>query len=161
MSEIRDFILKIESWRVIAEKQEDYFLKFAVEYFAFNALLKLVFFPNRKVVSDRWLIDKLKKDENCKAYYSTNAIIYIKKLKRELDRKPLINLTRLYSPLTIQDEKDWNNIIEAVYCIRNNLFHGEKYPGDERDQKLVKLGYHLIYSFNDYLIDKVLPDAQI
>jgi len=40
----------------------------------------------------------------------------------------------------IYDLNDWGNMVEFVYSIRNNLFHGGKDPEDERDQLLVSNG---------------------
>ena len=57
--------------------------------------------------------------------------------------------------IRLENLKDWNNLVEGVYWIRNNLFHGYKLPGDERDQRLVKIGYHLLSGFNDYMLKKV------
>lgn len=152
MSNLRDFISRVTNWRTLAKKQEDGFLRFALEYFAFNALLKAVLSPNQLAGQDRRLIDMLKQDENCEAHVNADAALYIKHLKFELDRSPLVNLTRSNSSVTIRSEDNWSDVVEAVYLIRNNLFHGEKRPGDERDQKLVDIGYHLLRSFNDYLI---------
>ena len=41
----------------------------------------------------------------------------------------------------IDDFRDWENMIEFWYSIRNTLFHGGKNANDERDQLLVKHGY--------------------
>ena len=150
------FRIKIDTWRNVAKEQEDFFLKFAVEYFAFNALLKVVYYRESPVVNDKNLINKLKADQGCENYFLSNASKYITELKNELDSQPLKNLTRPNnSHLQIQDTNDWNNIVEATYCIRNNLFHGDKSPPNERDQKLVKIGYGLLVGFNDYLISRL------
>jgi hypothetical protein len=55
------FTERIEGWRVKAKEQDDDFLKFAIEYFAFNALLNLNFFP-REERNDRSRIEELKKE---------------------------------------------------------------------------------------------------
>ena len=148
---MKKIIQKTKEWRKIAMKQQDFFVKFALEYFCFNALLGITYCPD-KIMQDRKLINKLKGDNGCKKYVLTNRKEWIEKLKDELDKKPLTNLTRKASKLKIESIEDWNNIVEAAYWIRNNLFHGHKYPGDERDQNLVKYGYHLISGFNEYFI---------
>ena len=148
-----EIISKIKSWRNVANDYEDYFIKFALEYFVFNALLRITYFPNRDGVRDRDLIDRLKQDSRCKSYILKNRKEWINEFKKELDRKPLKNLTRNRS-LRLENLKDWDNLVEGVYWIRNNLFHGYKPPGDERDQHLVKIGYHLLSGFNDYMLKK-------
>jgi len=149
-----EIISKIKSWRDVAKSYEDYFIKFALEYFVFNALLRITYFPNRDGVRDRALINRLKQDTECKNYVLKNRKEWINEFKEELDRKPLKNLTRNRN-LRLESLEDWNNLVEGVYWIRNNLFHGYKSPGDERDQRLVKIGYHLLSGFNDYMLKKV------
>ena len=148
-----EIISKIKSWRNVANDYEDYFIKFALEYFVFNALLRITYFPNRDGVIDRDLIDRLKQDSECKNYILKNRKEWINEFKKELDRKPLKNLTRIEN-LRLESLEDWDNLVEGVYWIRNNLFHGYKFPGDERDQHLVKIGYHLLSRFNDYMLKK-------
>ena len=46
----------------------------------------------------------------------------------------------------IHDLKDWENMVEFWYSIRNNLFHGAKNPQDERDQFLIENGYKTLRS---------------
>ncbi|PIQ66913.1 MAG: hypothetical protein COV95_01615 [Candidatus Zambryskibacteria bacterium CG11_big_fil_rev_8_21_14_0_20_40_24] len=41
-------------------------------------------------------------------------------------------------PISINDESDFENIVEAIYRIRCNLFHGGKDANDLRDQVLVQ-----------------------
>lgn len=155
MPNAKELIEKIKSWREIAVEQGDNFVKFALEYFAFNALARLYLAPNDEVVIDRQLINKVKQNEGYKNYILTHNQRWVAKLKEELSQKPLINLAREREHIVIRNEEDWENIVEAVYLIRNNLFHGYKYPGDKRDQDLVEIGYNLLSTFNEYLIGKV------
>ena len=156
-----EIISKIKSWRDAANDYEDYFIKFALEYFVFNALLRITYFPNRDGVRssffDKDLINRLKQDSECENYILKNRKEWINEFKKELDRKPLKNLTRNKKLrfLRLESLEDWDNLVEGVYWIRNNLFHGYKFPGDERDQHLVKIGYHLLSGFNDYMLKKV------
>ncbi len=136
-----DLIKRIKEWRSIAEKQEDFFVNFALEYFAFNGLIRITY-PEINSVKNRDLIKKLKRYERCKAEFLRNNKNLINELKRELDRKTLQNLTK-NTELKIENQEDWNNIVDSV-----------KYPEDERDQKLVKIGYYLLPVFNDYFNSK-------
>ena len=148
-----EIISKIKSWRDAANDYEDYFIKFALEYFVFNALLRITYFPNRDGVKDRNLINRLKQDSECKSYILKNTKEWINEFRKELNRKPLKNLTKNKN-LRLESLEDWDNLVEGVYWIRNNLFHGYKSPGDERDQHLVKIGYHLVSEFNDYMLKR-------
>jgi len=139
---------KVKSWRTLASQQSDYFIKFALEYFAFNALLRLKYLSiEEKFRRDRILINRLKDCANCEQVISAEAIGELKTL---LDEKPLKNLTRNKN-IKIKDNKDWENIVESVYWLRNNLFHGHKgYNTIERDQKLVEAGYKILKDIDDY-----------
>lgn len=49
--------------------------------------------------------------------------------------------------------EDWENMIEFLYSIRNNLFHGGKNPDDRRDQLLVEHGYKTLRPLVQILLD--------
>jgi len=66
--EIADLVEKIKEWRKLAEEFEDYFVRFALEYFCFNALLRLTYYLGNKLAKDRDLINELKKDTECRTY---------------------------------------------------------------------------------------------
>ncbi len=53
----------------------------------------------------------------------------------------------------IYDLHDWVNMVEFVYSIRNNLFHGGKDPEDERDQLLVSNGFTALSPLVELLIN--------
>ncbi len=146
---------KIKAWRLLAGSQEDVFIQFALEYFAFNAILKTYFEPNN-YVQDRTLIEKLKKDIKCYKDISDKKSSSILELKEVLDKEPLINNTRNGNKdIKIKSGKEWDCIVEAVYVIRNNLFHGEKWSQKSRDKNLVEIGYQILLGFNDYLIKNI------
>jgi hypothetical protein len=147
--ELQKIIQKVKSWRDLANQQNDYFIKFALEYFAFNALLRLNFSMG-ELERDRNLIERLKGCANCKRFISAT---YIGELKTLLDEKPLKNLTRNKN-IKINNNKDWNNIVESVYWLRNNLFHGHK-GIIERDQKLVEAGYKILKDIDNHLLGNI------
>jgi len=48
------------------------------------------------------------------------------------------------NPVTINNLRDFKEVMEAIYLIRNNLFHGHKSPDDKDDQEFVNLAYHIM-----------------
>ena len=52
----------------------------------------------------------------------------------------------------IHNLHDWENMVEFIYAIRNNLFHGGKNPQDERDQLLVENGYLILRPLVELLL---------
>ena len=147
----------VEEWEYAAQREKSYFVKFALEYFAFNSLLRLKFSDDH--TRDRDLIERFKGWVQCKnpQFEDKDAIRNLMKTTRE---RSLKNLTRT-EYISIKNDKDWNNIIEAVYTIRNNLFHGHKQYSRDRDEQLVKAGYKILYIFNKWLIENLKEEYNI
>ncbi len=120
--------------------EEDYFSKFIFLYLAFNASLRKKFFVNSK--TDREAIDSLKKADKIKETYfnfikmDREIIVSLESIIRELQKEPLQNISKNNGKLikiAINNIQDWPNLIEFVYTVRNNLFHGTKNPEELRD----------------------------
>ena len=145
-------IEKIKSWMEFANENNDPFIKFAVEYFALNALLRLNFSKN-VIVKDRILIERLKGylAHRDKQIIKPEHIEEFKKILIERELKNLTNNRRIKA----EDLEDINNVVEAVYWIRNNLFHGHKGYNIERDKKLVDVGFKILRDINESLFNNI------
>jgi len=44
----------------------------------------------------------------------------------------------------LRDPHDFSQLLDVVYVIRNNLFHGHKSPDDQRDEELVTVAYDIL-----------------
>ena len=162
----------IRMWHEKA-KQGDYFSRFVFEYIAFNAYLKSRIVL--EMVSDRTAIQRLKRNKGLKVNYlklteknkELNGLW--KKLIGELNRQPLLNSSRnIDSPEMdkwwncseddptrakkgtkgiVRSLKDWENMVEFWYSVRNNLFHGGKNPDVQRDHFLVEHAFRTLESF--------------
>jgi hypothetical protein len=54
----------------------------------------------------------------------------------------------------IADEEDFEQVMLCVYQVRNNLFHGDKLMGNERDEEVVTASYQIISNFlREYLVE--------
>ncbi len=148
-----EYVEKVKNWLPLVDAQNNEFVKFAVEFFAFNALLRLRYSHDR-VSRERDLIEKLKKDKECYKWFISSEDIKdsLKQVILELNNEPLKNLTRNKTEIKINNEGDWKNIVEALYITRNNLFHGHKSPYGDRDLRLVTYGQPLLRKINQYLI---------
>lgn len=175
-----DYEQLITNWHAKADR-EDYFSKYVFQYLAFIAFLRKKRFTD--VDSDRRAIQRLKRDENIRDQYlsliqerpeicqSWDAII------EELETSPLANewngevtVTRWWNCSenqcpedvenidrrrgVIHDLEDWINMVEFWYSIRNNLFHGSKDPGRERDYLAVKHGYKTLRPLVEILLNQ-------
>jgi hypothetical protein len=143
----------IRNWHEKATT-EDYFSKFVFEYLAFAAIIRKYF--NIESKSDRDAVNRLK----------GNKVIegeYLLKIQKELNE----NLNKLINYLNgnpvkngdkeiqIQNEEDWPNMVELIYSVRNNLFHGGKDPDDARDKLLVENAYKLLRPLVEILLNKI------
>lgn len=141
---------RVMEWRRVAQEQKDPFLRFVIEYIAFNALYRSKYGYES---SDCTIIGKLKKDIPSK-------IISPKKVEKLKNLAPIANVRNIYiergrKEITAEDLDDAKNVIDAIYCIRNNLFHGDKQYSLERDQLLVEVGYDILIDINDWLVGQL------
>lgn len=183
---VKDYDGLIRMWHGKA-KRGDYFSRFVFEYIAFNAYLKSHVVVEE--VSDRRAIQRLKQHETFKSRYLTRieddetlANTWndaIKVLKKE----PLLNSSRdIDNPFpdrwwncandqydnsstevvgVVHTVKDWANMVELWYGVRNNLFHGGKCPNVERDQYLVKHAYITLEAFMSMVIPNMSVDLKM
>lgn len=156
--ESRNYIEAIKNWHKKAEKENDYFVKFILEYISFIAYLN----RDQPGNNDRKLIQNLKTNEFLKTKYLNKLDKkLVKNIINELELNPIKNVTypndkwwdcnSTNSPNNVSQNdgkikslKDFTNIIEFIYRARNNLFHGKKEPNYERDATIVEYGYKLL-----------------
>lgn len=133
----------IRVWFHKAQVETDIFSKFVFLWFCFNAWL--AFKSNRE--TDGNMINWLKRNRSSDLYIAYQSII-----DSEADSTPieeLVNLSPIYGEVShqrlarradirINDKNDFDNLIEAIYRIRCNLFHGRKDADLRRDQELVQ-----------------------
>ena len=178
----RDLILK---WHQKASKQNDIFSSFVFEYLSFVALIKTVLYSEN---IDRNAIQSLKRDSEIEEKYisliqsDTNLKNAWQSIIEELNEAWLGDLSRGSLRVTgwwncthsdtnqktedeiqlvsgkIHDLADWRNMIEFIYEIRNNLFHGSKNPSESRDQLLVENGYLVLRQLVTLLIKEKFGD---
>lgn len=148
--EVKDLI---KDWqRNKAKNEQDPFYRFMCHWICFNAWLDHQSNKN----SDRQMLDWLKQQSA-----STSDIIASYEAMK-LTTVGLQNLNILVSMGPILDSKgrrdivmsdvnDRDNIIEAIYRIRCNLFHGNKRSSNVRDTKLVSCVNHIMTKWIDDL----------
>lgn len=56
--------------------------------------------------------------------------------------------------LAIADERDLSNVLDAVYQVRCNLFHGRKSPRDLRDHRVIEAARIITYRLVDGLLSE-------
>lgn len=136
-----------------AKNEQDPFYRFMCHWICFNAWLD----HQSGKYTDRQMLNWLKEQ----SVDSSDIIASYEAMK--LTTIGNQNLTVLVSMGPILDGKgredivmasidDRDNIIEAIYRIRCNLFHGGKRSSDTRDTKLVSCVNHIMTKWVDDLI---------
>ena len=172
-----DYAKLIGNWHKKASLQEDPFSGFVFEYLAFIAYLRTQCFTDTS--KDRQAIQKLKQSKYLEEKYlrKVESEQLLKgeweSIITELKKKPLRNDSEPDNMRwwncsnddpkhkthdeegrktgTIYSPQDWENMVEFLYTIRNNLFHAEKDPKNERDLFLVEHGRKVLKKFVDVL----------
>ncbi len=112
-------------------------------WFCFNATLA---FESAEDI-DREMIDWLKGPEASRSrlrssFEASNSptSLFSGYLKTLMELTPIASTgRRRRRDVEITSVDDFENIVEAIYRVRCNLFHGGKRPDDPRDQKLIKV----------------------
>jgi len=151
------YLEKAKKWHERAKREKDPFVKFALEYIAFEALLHWRF-PNER--QSRRLIQNLKQDQNTKT-------VFLGKIKNidfsgvieTLKNEPLRNVSGMGRNYwegedgILRNEGDYTNMVEFIYRARNNLFHGHKNPRIERDEFIVETANVLLTPLIDAILE--------
>jgi hypothetical protein len=74
--------------------------------------------------------------------FDRQAVEELKSLCPVHDMRPGLE----HNSKTIADVEDFGEVMDVIYKIRCNLFHGSKDLANERDKKLAMLGYDVLMS---------------
>lgn len=144
----------IIDWSKKSEKEDNPFNKFISIWISFNALYSVI--CNCKY--DKANIDKFsdyeisKKINECllkEPKYKEN----LEFLKAYNNGKGIQNLKyKENPPKKISNFENFKEVLQFIYQVRNNLFHGGKQPKNPRDVKLVNASWYIVYCFmNKYI----------
>ena len=150
--ELKELIINWYNNRARNE-QEPYF-KFLCLWICFNAWLE----HESTKSTDRAMIDWLKgAQSNTSELWASYEVM----LKTTTGEQNVINLMNSCpiggsrgAPVIINSSTDSDNIIESIYRIRCNLFHGGKAEGSSRDEKLVTYANNILSKWISDLISK-------
>jgi hypothetical protein len=168
-------------------KQGDFFSRYFFEYLAFNAYLKGHVAIDAS--SDRSAIQRLKQSKQFEKLYLSrinmdNDLKAIwKNVVCELKKNPLFNTSKDFDypeidkwwdnsgdqlkrrrpkqTGVVHSLKDWSNMVEFWYGVRNNLFHGGKDPSVARDCFLVEHAFKTLNPFMELEISNLGSDLKI
>jgi hypothetical protein len=130
---------KIGWWLIKARNQKDPFVRFILYWFCFNTWLTNL--SNKD--NDRQAIDWFINNDSClkrateNFWHSNQTQSILRNLQNQravYDMRP-----GRHKSVEIENINDLGQVVNYIYQIRCNLFHGSKNPNDPRDQSLVEL----------------------
>jgi hypothetical protein len=131
----------IKVWWEKGTRETDKFSRFLFFWICFNAWL--AYCSNK--ITDRQMINWLKsssanRSDLSQTYQKLQTKKEFKTYLKSLSRlSPIYDPRGIYDPVNVRDENDFPNVVEAIYRIRCNLFHGSKEAHVARDQNLVQI----------------------
>jgi hypothetical protein len=138
----------VDNWYRRATGQNvsfDIFDRFVSLWIAFNAWGTCRFDKD----TDRKMVEAAKKDRRLKASFENlfqNDPPFVNDLETLKARCPIDrNRSHKGSMIAmIVNLNDFSEVLEVIYVIRCNLFHGEKLSQDSRDKELVSLAFAVL-----------------
>lgn len=153
MNEVQDLI---KDWhRNRAKNEIDPFYRFMCHWICFNAWLD---YESEKY-TDREMLNWLKRQTSD----TSDIIVSYEAMKRTTVGFQNLEILVAMSPIVdskgrtdivISDPNDRDNIIEAIYRIRCNLFHGNKSSSSTRDVKLITCVNFIMTKWIDDLVSR-------
>lgn len=134
----------IKAWNAKAKREDDDFSKFVFLWFCFNAWLA---YESRKG-SDRAMVNWLKGDtaqhsllkQSYDRPFDSGTGVLRSRIEALINYGSIPNSRRRHEKkIRVHSVDDFSNVVEAIYRVRCNLFHGGKEADNPHDQKLVKI----------------------
>lgn len=137
----------VESWYQIGTRETldirclESFFRFTAVWIAFNAIYSERY--PRKTGGERNQVVAFAKD---------NSVLHARCLASRAEYREAVNYIKSKGVVNVllgtrdqvKDEAILEEVLNCVYTIRCNFLHGDKQPGDIRDQNLVQSGYQII-----------------
>jgi hypothetical protein len=142
---IRDWYQRSQG---IAVREPDAFDRFTYLWVSFDAWSKIA----SRGISGRGVINFCKTEKSLVAEHqrllATDAE-FAHNVARLKEMCPIRKITRRKKQLVgeevrINNVAEFGEVLEAIYTIRNNFFHGDKSPNNVRDLELVELAFQIL-----------------
>lgn len=146
----------VKEWhRNKAKNENDQFYRFMCHWICFNAWLENQSGKSRDREMINWLkAQSTKSSDIISAYEEMKATtVGSQNLTTLVAMAPILG-SKGRQDISLRDIDDRDNVIEAIYRIRCNLFHGGKRSSNVRDTKLLTCVNHIMTKWIDALIAK-------
>lgn len=129
-----DYLKKADEWFERGKQEDDIFVRFILFYISYEVLLKIQGL-------DKYRLNNYIRKE----FFKNIDKKILEDLKIKLDRKPLENMKPGFNEkVKLNDINDFESILKFINIGRNNLFHGDKSLGIERDRMIVNFGSQIL-----------------
>jgi len=137
-------------WKIKSAEQTDPFIKFFIMYMCLDAWMTSGSMSDSDAKKLRWLkiTDNPLKEHWYNAPRKKIYLQGLKKIGEVEDMRP--NHRDEYKYLTNID--DFDQVIEFIYQIRCNLFHGGKSPVNTKDRRLATLSSELLTNWIEWTL---------
>lgn len=145
-----------------AVREPDAFDQFAYLWVSFDAWSKTA----SRSLSSRGAIEFCKTEKGFVAEHKRlldKDAEFAKSVNRLKEMCPIRKIVRRGNQLVgqkvrINDIKIFGEVLEAIYTIRNNFFHGDKSPNEKRDLELVELAFQTLSKVFAPVVASIPPD---
>lgn len=147
----------ISTWKSLAVSETNSFVKFFILYMCLDAWMTLGAQSSSDMKKRKWLTEEFNtvKSRWESSVQNPEPLFALKAIGRVKDEAP--NPPRGHEYAYLRSTSDLKALVEFIYQIRCNLFHGGKSPESANDQLLVKLSAEILSDWITWILD----DAQL
>ncbi len=131
----------VKGWHQRARREGDLTSKFVFLWFCLNAWLAFESDEDTDREMIEWLIGPAATASELRASYvlAAQSEVFVSYLRAFAALSPITSTGRRLREVRIESPEDFDGIVQGLYQVRCNLFHGGKRVTDPRDQKLIKV----------------------
>ena len=137
----------IIAWREKASGENNQFSKFLFLWICFNAWLSYTSGKDTDRAMINWLVNRDNKSSDLVDCFENRVRIsnyFVENLQILAGNSPYKDSRGKPPDIFVKDENDFENIVEAIYRIRCNLFHGGSEAHEEDIQKQVAISNNIL-----------------
>lgn len=129
----------VKGWHQRARREADLISKFVFLWFCFNAWLAYESEEDTDREMIKWLASPRASVSQLRASFdlASRSDVFVGYLNALADLGPITSTGRRRREVRIDSPSNFEGIVEGLYQVRCNLFHGGKRASDLRDEKLV------------------------
>jgi hypothetical protein len=144
----------VYGWYTRARREDDHVTSFVFLWFCFNAWLACESGEDTDWAMINWLTGRRAQTSQLRAAYDSamQSEVFVDSVRALADQSPIVSNGRRPREVRIHSLEDFADIVNGVYLVRCNLFHGSKRAGDSRDETLIGACARILEQWVGYLV---------